>query len=83
MDGAHDVGQCHSIGGEGVGIEIYLVLPHEAAHWCDLSHSLHRFERVPQMPVLKGAELGEIVLAGVVEPERIRRPSRCPSRPVR
>ncbi|GBC78534.1 hypothetical protein HRbin08_02030 [bacterium HR08] len=56
---AHDGLQRDAIGEQGIGVEIHLILPDEAANGSDFGHPWHRLQRVAQMPILKRAELGQ------------------------
>ena len=70
LDRVDDVAERDVVGDELVRIEIDLVLLHEAADRRDFGDAFHRFQRVAQMPILKGTQLGEIVFAGVID-ERV------------
>src|SRR5262249_3795337 len=60
----------HVVVGEPHGIEIHLVLAHEAADRRHLGHALHRLQPVAKRPVLEGAHAGQIVAPGCVH-ERV------------
>ena len=54
------------VGLEPVGVHVHLVLLLEPAHRGHLGHARHRLEVVAQVPVLKGAQLGQTPLAGLI-----------------
>src|SRR5262249_41546953 len=55
------------IGDELIRIEIHLVLLHEPADRRDFGHTFDRFQCVSDVPVLKGAQRGQIVFAAFVD----------------
>src|SRR5277367_2790610 len=59
--------QRNAIGKQLVGIKLYLILLYEAADAGDLSHSRHGLQRIAQMPVLQATQVGETVLAALVD----------------
>ena len=66
LDGVLDLGEGELIGHQLVGVHHHLVLLDEAADAGHFGHPGHRLQLVAQVPVLDGAELGQVVLAGGV-----------------
>ena len=60
-----------------VGVEVDLVLPHEAADGRDFGHAGHGFELIAQIPVLKRAQVGEAVRVGAINDGVLVHPSRA------
>lgn len=60
-DRFHHFLQRDSVGGQGSGVQIHLVLPDEAADGGDLRHTGNGLQFVSQIPILKGTELGEVM----------------------
>ena len=69
-DFVHDFADGDAVGGELVRIEVHLILLHEAADGRYFRNPFHGFERETQVPVLEGAQLGEVVLPRLVH-ERV------------
>ena len=40
---------------------------HSAADWRDLGHTFHRFQRVPDVPILERAQRRQIMFAALVD----------------
>ena len=57
----------NAIGEQLVGIELYLILPDEAADAGDLSNAGHGLQGIAQMPVLQAAQVGKAVLAALID----------------
>src|SRR6516164_5872970 len=66
LDRIDDVAKCNVVGDERIWIEIDLILLHETTNRRDFGDTFHRGKRVTQIPILNGAQLGEVVLSGVV-----------------
>ena len=62
LDGGADILQRQVIGAQLGGIHRHLVLLHEAAHAGDLRHARDRGELIFQIPVLHGAQLGQVAV---------------------
>ena len=56
----------NAIGGEFVGVHLHLVLLHKTADRGHFGDSGHTRQPVTKLPVLKAAQLGQVVLAGLV-----------------
>ena len=66
-DFVHDFVEGDAVGRQLVRVEVHLILLHEAADRRDFGNSFHRFERVTKVPILEGAQFGEVVLPGFVD----------------
>src|SRR5207249_1225325 len=66
LDRVDHVAERDVVGNESVWIEIDLVLLHESADRRDFGDAFHRGERVAQIPILNGTQLGKIMFSGVV-----------------
>ena len=65
-DGVLHLRERDVVEGQLVRIHFHLVLLHIAAHAGNLGDAGHRLQRVAQIPVLDGAQLGQVVLAALV-----------------
>src|SRR6266478_9561592 len=70
LDRVDDLAERNLVSDQRVWIEIDLVLLHETADRRDFRDAFHGRERVAQVPILNRAQLGEVMLAGVVN-ERV------------
>ncbi len=57
------------------GIDVHLVLAHEAAEWRHLGHAGHGPELVAQKPVLKRTEIGQAVFARSIHQHVLKDPT--------
>src|SRR5947208_6518796 len=70
LDRAYDVTQRNVVSDQRVGIEIDLVLLHEPTDRRDFRHAFHGCERIPEVPILNGTQLCEVMLSVIVN-ERV------------
>src|SRR5947209_2314289 len=74
-DEGHDAGQGDVEGGEPVGVDGHLVLLDEASDRRHLGHPWDRLQPVAHVPVVERAQLGQVVLAGLID----QRVLECPA----
>src|ERR1700737_3586830 len=55
------------VGRQLVRIEIDLILLDESTYWRDFGNTFHRFERVPDIPVLHGPQLRQVMFTALVD----------------
>ena len=61
------VGERDAVGEQRVGIEIDLVLFYEAADRRDFRNPFYRRKGVTQIPILNGAQLRQVMFAGIID----------------
>ena len=61
LHGVDDVANRHVEGGKLVGVDVYLVLPDEAADGRDLGHAGHRVQLIAHKPVLNRPQCSEVL----------------------
>src|SRR5437868_9527075 len=74
-DATHDIAQRNAMRGQRVRIEINLIFLYESADGRDFGDTLHRFQRITQVPILKGAQFREIMFAAVVDERVFKNPA--------
>src|SRR5208337_334745 len=74
-DGVDHFANRNPVGEQFVWIQIDLVLLYKTAERCDLSHTLDRFQRISQIPILYGTELSEILVAAFIYESVLVNPS--------
>ncbi len=65
-DFVHDLVEGDAVGQKLVRVEVHLVLFHETTDRRHFRNALYGFQRIAQVPVLEGAQFGEIVFAGPI-----------------
>src|SRR5437016_3121001 len=65
-DFVHDFIERDAVGEQFVRIDIHLVLLYKTADGRDFGDPFDRFERITEVPILKGAQLGQVVFARLV-----------------
>src|SRR5258708_28918957 len=66
-DRVDDIANRDVISGQLVRIEIDLILFDETANRRDLGHTFHRFQRVPDIPILERTQRRQIMFAALVD----------------
>ena len=74
-DGIHDTLDREAIGRELIGIQVHLILAHESAQTRDLRHAFDGADLIAQVPILKRAQLRQIMLAALIHQGVLENPA--------
>ena len=74
-DGFLHLAQGNVVAQQCIGVDFYLVLLDEATHRGHFRHTRHGLQGVAQVPVLDGAQVGEVVVATAVDQGVFKHPA--------